>query len=195
MSDAKKVSRHVISVLIADRAGILRDITTALSSMGANIDGIRQTVVSGYFTVMMTATFRAPCPPEDVRRQMLHAFTENEAQITVVPYDAGKGIPPIRGERYIMTLTGEDHAGIISAVTTFIAERGINIENWDVVFEGTRVTHVGELTVPHQLDIKQMQVEFRHLAEKLTLNAGIQHENIFRAISEIGPIKPLVTRH
>ena len=188
-------ARHVISVLIADRAGILRDITGAVTAMGANIDGVRQTVVAGYFTVMLTASFAAPSPPEEVRKRMLQAFEPGEAQITVIPYDARKANPVVNGERYIVTITGEDHTGILKAVTGFLAERGINIEDWDVDFNGTRVTHVGQITVPHRLEIKQLQVEFRHLADSLSLHAGIQHENIFRAISEIGPIKPLVTRN
>ncbi len=187
-------TRYVISVLIADRPGILRDITTSVSSMGANIDGIRQSVVAGYFTVMLTATFAKSYPSETIRRNMLQAFDEEEAQMTIVPYDARKTKDLLDGEQYVITLTGEDHTRILSPITTFLAERGINIEDWDVDFEGTRVTHVGQITVPRNLDIKQLQVEFRHLADKLALQAGIQHENIFRAISEIGPIKPLVTR-
>ncbi len=186
-------TRHVISVLIADRAGVLRDITGAVTAMGANIDGVRQTVVAGYFTVMLTASFEAPCPSDGVRGRMLQAFEQGDARITVIPYDARKAVPAIAGEQYMVTITGEDHTGILKAVTGFFAERGINIEDWDVDFNGTRVTHVGQITVPRRLDIKQLQVEFRHLADSLSLRAGIQHENIFRAISEVGPIKPLVT--
>jgi len=194
MTSARQHSqRHVISVLIADRAGILRDITGAVTSMGANIDGVRQSVVAGYFTVMLTATFPEPSHPDDVCKRMLKAFEPGEAQITVIPYDARKAKPAVFGERYMVTITGEDHTGILKAVTGFLAERGINIEDWDVDFNGTRVTHVGQVTVPSRLDIKQLQVEFRHLADSLSLRAGIQHENIFRAISEVGPIKPLVT--
>jgi predicted amino acid-binding ACT domain protein len=189
-------SRFVISVLIADRAGILRDATTAVTDMGANIDGIKQTVVAGYFTVMLTASFETPYTVEDVRRFMDRAFDEEGATIVVVPYDEGKTArPPVEGERYIVTLTGADRRGIMKAVTTFLADRGINIEDWDVRFEGSMVTHVGQVTVPSRLDITQLQHDFHHMTSELPLHSGIQHENIFRAISEVGPIKPLVTRN
>lgn len=188
-------ARLVISVLIADRAGILRDITGAVTAMGANIDGIRQTVVAGYFTVMLTASFATPCHPDEVCRRMRQAFQPGEAQITVIPYDARKANTVADGEHYMVTITGEDHTGVLKAVTGFFAERGINIEDWDVAFDSTRITHVGQITVPRHLDIKQLQIEFRHLADSISLHVGIQHENIFRAISEVGPIKPLVTRH
>ncbi len=187
-------TRFVISLLVADRAGILRDATTAVTDMGANIDGITQTVVEGYFTVMLTASFTQPCSIDDVRRQMDLAFEGEQATIVVLPYDAGKTArPPVEGDAYIVTLTGKDRPGIMKTVTTFLAERGINIEDWEVQFENTQVTHIGQVTVPSRLDIKQLQHDFHHLAAALPLDSGIQHENIFRAISEVGPIKPLVT--
>lgn len=187
-------SRHVISVLIADRPGILRDVTAAVTALDGNIDGIRQTVVAGYFTVMLTASFDAPCLSDDVRRRMQQAFAPGEANIAATPYDSEHTKPSASGERYVVTLTGLDHVGILSAVTGFMASRHINSEDWNVSFDGNHVTHVAEVTVPPHLDIKQLQTEFRHLAESLGLHGGIQHENIFRAISEVGPIKRLVTR-
>jgi len=194
LESSQNASRHVISVLIADRPGILRDVTAAVTALHGNIDGIRQTVVAGYFTVMLTATFPEPCLSEDVRRRMQQAFAPGEANIAATPYDAEHAKSHYPGERYVVTLTGIDHTGILSAVTGFMATRHINIEDWNVSFEGNHVTHVAEVTVPVHLDIKQLQTEFRHLAETLGLHAGIQHENIFRAISEVGPIKRLVTR-
>ncbi len=186
-------SRFVISVLIADRSGILRDITAAVTAQGGNIDGIRQTVVAGYFTVMLTASYADGCTANEIRTRMEYAFNSGEASVTVLPYDAGKIRQAVAGDRYMVTLTGKDHTGILKAVTAFFAERGINIEDWDVEFDGPCITHVGIITVPKRLDIKQLQIEFRHTAETLSLHSGIQHENIFRAISEIGSIKPLLT--
>lgn len=195
MQDDQQNRRFVISVLVADRAGILRDATTAVTDMGANIDGITQTVVEGYFTVLLTASFKEACTAEDVRRPMDLAFEGEQATIVVLPYDAGKTArPPVDGESYIVSLTGENRPGTMKTITSFLAERGINIEDWEVKFDGTQVTHIGQVTVPHRLDIKQLQHDFHHLTASVPLDSGIQHENIFRAISEVGPIKPLVTR-
>jgi len=186
------VTRYVISVLIADRPGILRDITATVTDLGANIDGIRQTVVAGYFTVMLTASLPEGISATAVQQRMCKAFFPGDASITVVPYDINRVSSPAGGERYMVTLTGDDHTGILQSVTAFFADRKINIEDWNVEFNGPRITHVGQISVPERLDIKQVQVEFRHLAQKLGLNAGIQHEFIFRAMSEVGPIRHLL---
>ncbi len=189
---SRQINRYVISVLIADRPGILRDVTSAVSDLGANIDGIRQTVVAGYFTVMLTATLPADISSVDLQQQMLKSFPGGDASVTVVPYDFKRATAPANGERYMVTLTGDDHAGILRAVTSFFADRKINIEDWNVEFHGPHITHVGQISVPELLDIKQVQVEFRHLAQNLQLKAGIQHEFIFRAISDVGPIRSLL---
>lgn len=190
MNNANK--RYVISVLIADQPGILRNITTTVTELGANIDGIRQTVVAGYFTVMLTASLPDDVSAADVQKRMLRAFCAGDASITVVPYDFNRAKRKTDGERYMVTLTGNDHTGILKAVTSFFADRNINLEDWNVEFSGSHITHVGQISVPHKLDIKQVQLEFRHVAQELGLQAGIQHEFIFRAISEVGPIRSLL---
>ena len=188
-------TRYVISVLIADRPGILRDVTSAVTDLGANIDGIRQTVVAGYFTVMLTATLPAGISASDVQQRMLRSFRIGDASVTVVPYDVNRVTKAATGERYMVTLTGDDQTGILQAVTSFFADRKINIEDWNVEFNGAHITHVGQISVPDLLDIKQVQIELRHLAQKLNLKAGLQHEFIFRAISEVGPIRNLLDPH
>jgi len=189
----KTSNRYVISVLVADRVGILKDITSAVTDMGANIDGISQTVVSGYFTVILTATFRKSISLDKIHGQIMHNFSRDEAEIVVRSYeeDAVKRIP-IQGNRYAVTVAGKDRAGILRTVTIFLAGKGINIEDWYVEFEGQNVIHVGVISVPKILDIKQTQEELRHLLTPLGLTSYIQHENIFRATNEIGPIESLL---
>jgi len=186
-------NRFVISVLIPDRVGILRDITTAVTNMRANINGISQTVVAGYFTVTLTATFSGPHQADEIRKRVMENFVKDEISAVVRPYE---GLPAARqavgGDGYIVIITGKDRIGILKAITTFMASKGINIEDWQVEFDGADVRHIGEITVPAVLDIKQMQDEFRRLLTPMHLTCCIQHENIFRATNEVGPIKSLI---
>jgi len=186
-------SRYVISVLVSDRVGVLRDITSAVTDLGANIDGISQTVVEGYFTVILTATFDKPSSPDKIRSAILENFRQDEASVAVRPHEK-KGPPrrTVDGEGYVATITGKDRAGILKAVTSFLASKGINVEDWYVEFHGDYVTHIGEITVPRALDIKQIQEEFKQVVAPLGLRACFQHENIFRATNEVGPIKSLL---
>ncbi|MCX7590307.1 MAG: ACT domain-containing protein [Kiritimatiellae bacterium] len=187
--------RFVISVLVADRVGILRDVSTALAELGANIDGISQTVVAGYFTAILTASFLSEMTAEKVRAAILDRLRSGEGDVVVRPYDpAAASIRPVIGQRFIVTVTGPDRPGLLRILTSFLAEKGINIEDWYVEFEGPNITHIGEVTVPAPLDIKQLQEEFRHLLTDLHLTVCVQHENIFKVTNEVGAIQPLVMR-
>ena len=192
MKTANK-KRFVISVLIRDRVGILRDITAAVTNMGANIDGISQTVVAGYFTVTLTATFSGQHEADEIRSCIMQNFVKDEISAAVRQYE---GLPAARqtvdGDRYIIIISGKDRGGILKAITTFMASKGINIEDWQVEFDGADVRHIGEITVPEVLDLKQMQDELRRLLTPMALTCCIQHENIFMATNEIGPIKSLI---
>ncbi len=196
-------NRYVISLLVPDRAGVLRDISTAIATLNGNIDAINQTVQAGYFTVLMTASF--PNHTTDlgaIEDGLSAAFPEPGADFVVSPYSPGKRLRDTAGgERYVITLTGIDRPGILKDVTTFLADRAINIEDWNVSFEardqGTmpEVTHIGEITVPDHLDIKQLQADLRGVTGKLELVSCLYHINIFRAINEITPIAPLLRSH
>jgi len=192
MVNKKTTCRYVVSVLVADRVGILRDVTTAVTDMGANIDGISQTIVAGYFTVILTATFPESHSPADIQEAILHHFARHEAAVMVQPYAASEQRAPVKGSRYIVTITGRDRPRIMKTITTYFADKGINIEDWYVDFEGENVRHIGEVTVPRLLDIKQVQDEFQQLLAALGLDTNFQHENIFRATNEIGAIATLL---
>jgi len=185
--------RYVISVLVSDRVGILRDISAAVTDLDANVDGISQTVVAGYFTVILTATFDKPHPPDRIRGAIEERFGTDEAAVVVRPYERRDAVRrTVEGEDYVVTLTGRDRPGILKAITHFLAAKGINIEDWHVEFHNADVLHIGEVTVPAALDIQQVQDEFRQVVTALGLAAIVQHENIFRATNEVGPIKSLL---
>jgi glycine cleavage system transcriptional repressor len=182
----------VVSVLDRDRVGILRDITAVVADLGANIDGIAQTVMAGYFTVLLTATFTAPRDPDAVRRALEAGIAGGTALVSVRPRERDAAHRTVPSRRYILTLVGPDRPGILKRVTAFLAERAINIEDWTVGYSGPIVTYVGELSVPARLDIKQLQDECARLMGNIDLSVHIQHENIFRVTSEVGGVSPLL---
>jgi predicted amino acid-binding ACT domain protein len=188
-----KQHRFVLSVLVPDRVGILRDISTSVAGLGANIDGISQTVTAGYFTVILTITVDKSISAETVRESVVRAFPEGEASVVVrnhEPQATRAKRKPL--ERYVVTATGADRSGILKTVTSYLAEKGINIEDWYVLFEGTHVTHIGEVSVPSILDIKQVQSDLQQRLSPMGLTVGFQHENIFRVTHEVGAVRPLI---
>lgn len=191
-----KTNRHVLSVMVADRVGILRDITSAVADIGGNIDGITQTVVEGYFTVTLTATFPKGLGHEEIRHAVADRFSGDHASVVAIPYDE-RAVRSRRsvGTRHIITLRGKDQPGILKTVTAFLSEKKINIEDWYMRFSTDTVTHVGEVTIPPLLDIQQVLDEFRQRMAVHGITCSLQNINIFRAMNEIGPIKALISEN
>jgi predicted amino acid-binding ACT domain protein len=49
------------------------------------------------------------------------------------------------------------------------------------------------VTLPRTLDLKQTQADLHRTMKPLGLDSQLQHENIFRATNDIGPIKRLLS--
>ena len=94
-----------------------------------------------------------------------------------------------------MTLSAEGHPSLLKDVTSFLAEKGINVEDWFMEQHEGRLTHIGEITVPARLDVKHVQDEFRALLAPHAVDVALQHENIFRVTNEIGAVSPLLRPH
>lgn len=191
--EQERPHKYVASVLIADRPGIMRDITSAITDRGGNIDGVRQTVVEGYFSVILTASFGDALDPDSLRDAMLANFVPGEASVVVRPFCAVAPAAAIaEGRRYVLVVSGKDRPGILKRTTTFLAAGNINIEDWEYRFDADQVTYIGVVTIPRSADIAAVQRGLRDCLEVMQLRGTLQHENIFRATNEIGPIRSLL---
>ncbi len=185
--------RFVISILVPDRAGIMRDLTSAVTDLGANINSVSQTVVEGYFSVALTVTFADAQTATAVQAAIARNFRSGEAGILVCPFAPVRRSPKLRGgQGYVLCITGRDQPGILKRATTFLAAHAINIESWECGLEDATVTYLAELTVPPRLEIRQVQHELQELLSPMGLRTSLQHANIFRATNEIGPIRSLL---
>jgi len=77
-------TRAIVSVLGADRVGIVAAISTALAEQGANIEDIRQTILSGIFSMTMLVTIDEDGHPfEDVQTRLAEVAEELGMQVTL----------------------------------------------------------------------------------------------------------------
>lgn len=189
----ENIQKYVISALLPDRVAILRDITTAIYGAHGNIEEISQTVLGGYFHVVLTASLPQATSADTLRHAIESNLPDQDLSVVVANHHPITAKPAAQSTtRYIITTSGEDKPGILKTITTFLAARSINIEDWDVDLSNTRATYIGEISVPNKLDIKQLQDEFRAELDAIGLQGGLQHENIFRATNEVGPIRALL---
>ncbi len=182
---------YIVSVMARDRVGIVADVTALLRDLGGNITHLSQTVVRGHFTIILSVDLPGGTSAGTVRARLEAAGAPGELHVGVAPYQEVS--PPVRAaaERFILAIIGRDRPGIIARVANYLAGQGINIEDFTAtVVEGDLVL-IFELCVPVALDSAEVQRSIEQVGQEFNIHATLQHENIFRATSEVRAVRRL----
>lgn len=181
---------YIVTVSAADQVGIVHSITGTLRDHGGNILELSQTVMRGYFTIILAVEFPDPLDPEKVRRDLVeqgHRF-----DLTVEVRQGRPGPPPTlveSGERFIITVIGADHPGLIHGISGSLADHGVNIVDLHARADGKVFSLVMETYLPPDLPPTTLREELERFGRDLGLEAYVQHENIFLATSEPRPVR------
>lgn len=86
----------------------------------------------------------------------------------------------------VVTVTGKDKKGIIAMVSTFLAERGANIEDISqtVLGEYFAMIMIADLSEAKQ-GIADLANDCKELGKKIGMTIYLQHEDIFNAMHNI----------
>jgi len=77
-------TRAILSVLGEDRVGIVAAISNALAEAGANIEDIRQTILSGVFSMTMLVTVNEDITPfQNVQARLAEVGERLGLQVTL----------------------------------------------------------------------------------------------------------------
>lgn len=77
-------TRAILSVLGEDRVGIVAAVSTALAQCGVNIEDIRQTIISGVFSMTMLVTVdEEKCAFDRVQARLAEVANDVGLQITL----------------------------------------------------------------------------------------------------------------
>lgn len=180
----------VVTVMASDRVGIIAEVTQAVSELGGNINELSQTVMRGYFTIILSVTFPTDMTHDRIRELIEQKGARGELLVSVKDY-VGSAQSALEGDRFILTTRGADQPGIIRQVTGYLAHKSINIEDCYAYVEGDGFVMILEVTIPHEWDVRQLQLDLESLGSEIGLSAHLQHENIFLATNEVRSVRAL----
>lgn len=181
---------YIVTVTAADRVGIVYSVAGTLRDQGGNILELSQTVMRGYFTIILAVEFPEPRD----RRALIEAITERGKRfdLTVAVIEACHVSlqPPVaNGERFILTVLGDDRPGNIHGIAGCLAAHGVNIVDLHARVDGPRFSLVMEAFLPPDLTPGTIRAELERFGRDHGLEAYVQHENIFLATSEPSPVR------
>jgi predicted amino acid-binding ACT domain protein len=176
----------VIAVMARDRVGIIAGVTRAILELQGNVEALSQTVLRGYFTFILTVSFPEEVPTERIRAAVEQSGSPGELEVSVKVRDPDAArTAPVTGDQFVLTIMGKDRPGVISRISSYLSSRNINIVDLYAYTEGGNFVMISQVTVPDNLDIRQLQIDLDGLPLGSDLVARLQHEDIFVATSEI----------
>ncbi len=183
-------SQMIISVMSKDRPGIIADVTGAIYELQGDLADLNQSVLCGYLTMILIATFNSSITPEDVIAKLSHTKSEIKFDAVVkkieTPIEILKaGMPE---KTYILTAQGKNKSGLVYGISSFCYERDINIMDLVTTLADDQYTMILQLDLSHIASIKDVRDDLAEYADKTGLRVVLQHNDIFRVTNEIAMI-------
>ena len=88
--------------------------------------------------------------------------------------------------RAVVTVTGKDSKGIIAKVSTFLAERGVNIEDISQTILGEYFAMIMIVDISGSTtELSMLAKECNELGKQIGMSIYLQHEDIFNAMHNV----------
>lgn len=180
--------RYVISVMFQDQVGIVAEVSAAVRHLGGNLLDVSQTVLRGYFSMILLGEFPEGTSTEDVQKSLQGINALQGACFGVMPFQEELEKPSRNDEdsdTYILTASGPDQPGLVAMLSEYLKERKINIVDLSCCQAHTgEYTMIWQIQIPAELDVQKLQNSMR-LAFQPKVTVGLRHQALFKVTNEI----------
>ncbi len=178
---------YVLNVMSDDHPGIVAAVTGVVESLDGNIDACSQTVLGGYFTLIMIVSVPRSIEPKKLVELVQRADGSGPSlQVLARPIrpDGHPAEQPVT-DRFVFTAFGPDQPGIVRRFSQYLAGKDINIVDLYGDRKGDDFVLIGQVEVPVHWDIRTMQTDLEQMGRELGFTVKLQHENIFVATNQL----------
>ncbi|MGA2620700.1 MAG: ACT domain-containing protein [Thermoguttaceae bacterium] len=178
---------YVLNVMSDDHPGIVAAVSNAVESLGGNIDACSQTVLGGYFTLIMIVSVPEAIEAEALAERVRGADSAGEPyQVLVRPtLPAAAAAAKAPADRFVVSAFGTDQPGIVRRFSQYLAGKDVNIVDLYGDRSGNDFVLIGQVEVPARWDIRMMQADLEQMGQELGFTVKLQHENVFVATNQL----------
>lgn len=175
----------IISVMSYDRVGIIADVTGAIKQLHGNLEDMSQTVMKGYFTMLLLADFPGEVTEEKLK-DTLHAVKGlATVEISLLPYKQQGTQTSSNDDQYVITASGKDNIGLVAALTEYLRLKQINVIDLATRCEQNTYTMMLLVKLPDGTDVAKLKKGLQIAMEEFGLTVEIRHKAIFSKTNEI----------
>ncbi|MDX2036215.1 MAG: ACT domain-containing protein [Isosphaeraceae bacterium] len=181
---------YIVTVTAADAVGIVNSVTGTIFRQGGNVIELSQTVLRDFFTIILAVEFPEAKNTRTLAAAVIAEGSRFDLTVAVIEVPVEAVPPPVAdGERFILTVLGNDHPGNIHRIAGRLSQRGVNIVDLHARADGPRFSLVTEVFLPHDLSPRELRADLEEFGRELGLECFVQHENIFLATTEPSPVR------
>ena len=174
---------YVLNVMADDRPGIISTVATAVSQLNGSIDECSQTVLNGYFTLIMIVSVPEAMEPAKLADAVRGA--ERGFQVMARPFIPVTPKASGEMEKFVITAFGKDQPGVILRFSQYLASKDINIVDLYGDRSGPDFVLISQLEVPTRWDISMLQADLEEMGNAMGFTVRLQHENVFVATNQL----------
>ncbi len=177
---------YIVSVMSRDRPGIVASVSSAIASVGGNITHLSETVLRGYFTIILSLEAPDDLLCAALRAALVNAGGHGEYEVGVLPYEpSADTLQDSSTDRFVLTARCRDQKGIIARISGVLAGLQINIDDFYAYVLGDELIMILEIGVRFGTQLDNVKSELEKLASETGIAAHLQHQDIFRATTEL----------
>lgn len=178
----------VLSIMSRDRVGIVCDVASAISDLQGDIADLRQSVLCGYFTMILIAFFPEEVTEDAIRRRLSSINREDAPTLEIVVRPADEAALLEGGaaldNAYVLTASGRDRVGFVATVSSFCARNGINILDLSTAVDDGTYIMILLIDLSHS-DVSEVRRALARFGQETGFDVVLQHYDIFKATQEV----------
>ncbi len=162
----------VLTAVGPDHPGLVNSLSSLIADAGANIEDSRMAILGGEFAVILLISGSAGAVE---RTKEIGARIERELDLRCILKETAPAGPPSDYLPYRIDVSGADRPGIVQAITSILAGRGINVASLE-----SRLTHAPFSATPMFVLEASLQVPSKIALSELRsqLTATCDEENL-----------------
>lgn len=182
---------YIITLLSKDKPGIISDVSNTIKDFNGNISDISQTVLKGYFTIIVFASFESNIIESDLV-DAISNIGNGEYHVNLVPYSSESLLDTKNYQKYILAIRCNEQQGIISEITNYLFKKNINIEDFYAYIHENTPLMIAQISVPTDSVADSIRKDIEEIGRKWNLVVNLSHENIYIATNTICPTSKLI---
>jgi glycine cleavage system transcriptional repressor len=132
----RAVSEFAVTAIGRDRPGIVAAISRALFDLDGNIEDSQMSILRGHFAVMLIVQVPDSVGEETLAERL--GGVRDQLGLEAITFNAVDELSaaPVPPATHVLTVYGADHPGIVAAVSSQLADLGVNITDLETRLTG-----------------------------------------------------------